>query len=77
MKLFWVVLTHGLLVSGRYIRERREAGNATVEEPKIRARNARFAIDDKYPYNDKIVLKKEVTVSFNCSSTKPWWVWYM
>ena len=36
------------------------------------ARNALFAIDDKYPYNDKIVLKKEVTVSFNCSSTKPW-----
>ena len=36
MKLFWVVLTHGLLVSGRYIRDRREAGNETVEEPKIR-----------------------------------------
>ena len=117
-QLLWVIATHGLLVSGRYIRERRESGNETAvdpifalfsetaEEPRIQGkfastcclyvisckmihvyswlfvliaillpgRNAFFTIVDKYPTAEKIVLKKEVTVSFNCSSTRPWWV---
>ena len=37
-------------------------------------RSAFLAIVDKYPNDDKIVLKKGVSVSFNCSSTYPWWV---
>ena len=39
-------------------------------------RSALFAIVDKYPSDEKIVLKKGVSVSFNCSSTRSWWVIY-
>ena len=37
-QLLWVIATHGLLVSGRYIRERRETGNETLEEPRIQGK---------------------------------------
>ena len=40
----------------------------------LSGRRALFAIEDKYPNDEKIVLKKGVSVSFNCSSTYPWWV---
>ena len=40
MKLLWVIATHGLLVSGRYIRERRETATETVEESRIQGKCA-------------------------------------